>query len=790
MTSHRSLAIPFASLLALATAPGASAQHYLEFRAGPVDPLYGFEVPAGFDAPDGTRCHLLQTEGETIDDDRLAELLDLGVEVTWTLPESAYYVRFDPKVREEVASLPGVRWVGPVTRFHRIDPVVVQDWLDGALKDSDVYEVVMFRPGVDGPAYAAAASAIGAEILDEDLDGCLVATRISPALLPEIAALDQVLYLERAGEIHYDMANARIQTGAKVVQQQDVGLNGIGLAVYNQEEMDATNLNFLATGHRPAPIQLGPSCPTGGPHGTQVAGILASDGANDVETRGMLPEARLYYTHEKIFDPTHTCATSRGRESFTVAAVQSNGLRVMNASWGLGACTVGYETQAAEMDFIAFRTRIFITQSQGNGQSLGCAQSRREALAKNVASVAGFHHFNNAIPCDDISAGMSTGPAGDGRFGVTFTGFSTQVAVTQGHAGWIQGFTGTSASAPMVCGAGGIAVSIFDRYGFGYNDGVILDAPVGKGSTVKALLMSTSEFVRPTSCSGVQLPRTEQGWGFPDVERLFEERDRMLVVDEIEVVPQGGQREYMVFCPGGQRLRFAMTYADYPAAPGMGTAAPTLVNDLDLTVIDPLGQTFHGNQGLAGGYVSTPGGTPDAVNPEEMVAFDNAVRGVYVVRVSAPRIAKDAHLATSAKDADFGLAVCGISGMRDGQGGSPNLVLSPAGPGQVKVRLEFPPPPASYAVGRVLFSAAVDRPHAAGEFFGLERDAMSAAGMLRTPTLGDPQAFLPPTGNQFPTTAAAVSGLPSGTVLDAVAVFWDANGTIVSVSDVERVRVN
>ena len=71
---------------------------------------------------------------------------------------------------------------------------------------------------------------------------------------------------------------------------------------------------------------------------------------------------------------------------------------------------------------------LFVTNSQSN---TGNQNSRPEAWAKNVAGVGGFNHYDNADPSDDCWCGTgSTGPAQDGRVGVSFAAYYDNIRTT------------------------------------------------------------------------------------------------------------------------------------------------------------------------------------------------------------------------------------------------------------------------------------------------------------------------------------------------------------------------
>jgi len=771
-------------LLALAAAAPAAVQDGLiHFRAGAVDPVEGYSVPPGFEAPVDTHNHILQFEPGALSDERRQELADLGVQLFWFLPDGAFLARLEPGSLADVASVDGARFVGPLARFHRLDPPLVDGLLEGTL-EADAYAIVLVDPDQDGPSLEDAISALGGTVNIPSDGGILVKATLTPAQLALVSERDEVHFIEAAAELGMDMDNARVQTGTSTLQGT-VGFHGAGVRIYNQEGLTAINTTFGAQTWPRSLVDLptGATCPGLQDHGTQVASEMWSDGTGMsstglslAPTQGILPGADLYYTYANLFSPTSTCSQPPlNREAFTKMVIASHGIDAMNASWGSTESLL-YTAESAAMDRIAFETQAWITQSQGNIQ--GSQLSRPEAWAKNVASVAGFEHFDNPNPCDDVYMTSSHGPAADGRIGVTFTAYDSFVATTFGFNG-LGDFGGTSASAPLVCALGGVAIEMFQRGEFGYPV-TTPDAWTPKGTTTKMLLATTSQFLGSCPSSPVT-GREKQGWGFPNVQTLFDERKGMLVVDELDVLTQGASRTYLVFADGGE-LRVGLAYLDPAASPS--TSGPQRVNSLDLTVIDPAGNTFHGNNGLLTGAASTPGGQPDDLDTEELVVLPQPVPGLCSITVSAPMLWQDGHTETSATDADFALVARGLAGMRDETG----VLLSLTSPGTGQLAFRITNLPASFSAGWVLFSASTTRPLATGILCGVEPDGLTASCLGTAPAEGNPIAFVPTSNPVFPNVPFGLGGLPSGLTLDAAVVFLSPAGWLTA-SNVVRVIV-
>jgi len=176
-------------------------------------------------------------------------------------------------------------------------------------------------------------------------------------------------------------------------------------------------------------------------------------------------------------------------------------------------------------------------------------------------------------------------------------------------------------------------------------------------ATAKALMIN-SAYRYPIEGEKPVFPRFRQGWGMPDVGRLYESREKLFIVDQETALRDHQAVEYRPRVPENEsELRVTLAWTD-PL--GTTLAAKALVNDLDLIVIAPDGKRYLGNHGLLEGNVSREGGTPDRINNVENVFLDKPARGVWRVQVAAHRIAWDQHRGTTAWDQNFALVVAGV----------------------------------------------------------------------------------------------------------------------------------
>lgn len=306
------------------------------------------------------------------------------------------------------------------------------------------------------------------------------------------------------------------------------------------------------------------------------------------------------------------------------------------------------------MDDILFLNDILICQSQGN-TSLG---SRPEAWAKNIVSVGGVTHQDTLDRADDNWQGYSSGPADDGRVKPDLSHFADSVfcpdaSSTSGYSD----FAGTSAATPIVAGSFGLLFQMWHQGLFPpYGQGPSAFADRPHMATAKALMINSAfRYNWLAGGANAALTRMRQGWGMPDLARLYNDSANTFVVNEEDYLLQGASTNYSVpIAEGAPEFRATMVYTDQS---GSVAASVDRVNDLSMKVTAPGGTIYWGNHGLIDGNYSTAGGSSDTINTVENVFIQNPQAGPWTITIYADLIAQDAHFETFAVDADYALVV-------------------------------------------------------------------------------------------------------------------------------------
>ncbi|MCL4222665.1 MAG: S8 family serine peptidase [Phycisphaerales bacterium] len=487
------------------------------------------------------------------------------------------------------------------------------------------------------------AAACGATVSEPATTSRRVVVHAPASRLRDLAHSPEVLWIDGWSAPEPDMHIARAMSGADALESL-AGMTGQGVS---GEVMDAALLTTHADlVHRPPLMHTANgSDPT---HGTPVFGILFGSGATSAPSRGMIPDAQgIFASYNNMTD--RAAHTRSLLEAPYRAVFQSN-------SWGAARSRL-YTSVSAELDQIAFDTDVVIFQSQSNA---GNQDSRPEAWAKNVVSVGGVVHGNTATLIDDgWMQQASCGPAIDGRIKPDLAHIYEDVWTIASSSNTAhENFWGTSAATPITAGCGALAIQMYagGLFGNATSGGDVFDARP-HAATTKAMLINSARQWNFASMAD-DLGRFRQGWGHASVSRLYDQRERMLIVDQTDLLAPGQSRVYVADVePMQDVLQVTLVYPDPPGMPG---SLAQLVNDLSLRVTSPDGLVFLGNYGLLDSPYSQAGGRFDRQNTVEQVIVPKPVPGRWTIEVVADEFTADGYPATPQLDATYALVASGV----------------------------------------------------------------------------------------------------------------------------------
>jgi len=550
------------SLLSLFSGLAQAQDARIQLRYGKFDPQEQvIDVPAHLQSADTARLWIVQFDGTPTEALRTA-VRNAGGEIHGYLPENAYVVRMPKGNHGAVAQIPGVRWVGAYHPAFRLDPEVIAELATGVVPTRR-YNVVVVDKRTDKPGLVQKIQGIGGVVDHEQEGSLLLEATLTSAQLLQTLRFDEVLWIDPWSAPENDVDNARIQGGANYVESQG-GYTGVGLNAHIYEGIDANHQGYRGT------VTNVRSGGASSGHGTNTAGIVFGDGTGGgPQYRGFAPDVGKFYTNYS--------SVVGSRYQVVQDLINIHDVSHTTASWG-GARTFFYTSTSAETDDIIFDHDMAWTQSQSNA---GNQDSRPQAWAKNVFSIGGVRHNNNSNPNDDswAAGGASTGPASDGRIKPTLCAYYDNIGTTSSGGGYTNTFGGTSGATPIVAGHNVLAIEMFTDGLFGNqlrNPGGSRHSNRPKFTTLKALQVANAAQYSFTAASSDNR-REHQGWGFPDLQSMYDNRNTHFIIDETDVLTQGNSTRWdIAVAPGEDELKICMTHAEpagNPSAPP-GIAAP------------------------------------------------------------------------------------------------------------------------------------------------------------------------------------------------------------------------
>ncbi|MGN6294908.1 MAG: S8 family serine peptidase [Chitinophagaceae bacterium] len=443
----------------------------------------------------------------------------------------------------------------------------------------------------------------------------IIALRVAKEKLKELAGLPFVEYVQPAPGKDIELNNkSEALSRANILQSSLAGgrnLHGEGVVVGLGDDGNLLqHIDFADRVINRAAISTGK-------HGTHVAGTLGGAGIVQEKFSGYAPKAMLIpqqFSNILAYAPAY---------------IQDHNMVITNNSYGNVAddCqTFGvYDLYSRIMDEMSLAyphlQNVFAT---GNSGSINCAPypaGFHNVLgayqsAKNVISVGAATEFGLVHP------GSSRGPVADGRIkpeimaqGIAV--FSTYPPNTYGVN------SGTSMAAPAV--SGGLAL-LYQRYRQLHSN-----ADPASG-LMKALL-----------CNGA----TDMGNPGPDYSYGFGQMNLLRSVKMLEsntyiesVVNAAGTNTHSITIPAGSnctQLKVMLYWNDAPAAM---LASQTLINDLDLEVVDPASATHlpYLLDTISSNVNNNATRGADHFNNIEQVVIDNPGPGTYAFRVKGTNI--------------------------------------------------------------------------------------------------------------------------------------------------------
>lgn len=304
------------------------------------------DIPAALRAEGDPGSYIVQARGP-LNEVYRRQVVAAGGRVVAYVPNNAWLVRTPAEGAARLAALPETQSVLPFEPYYKLEPELLALAVEGKpLWDDTKLNLLLFPE--EGPTARAALAQLGLAVLAEERNpfGPVLTVQPEPGCLTALARLGSVQAIESFREPAPANDLSRWRTGVSpnsVVTTNHLGLTGTNVTVAVVEGGIWAQHPDLV-GHVIGPATNDPSG-----HGTHVAGIIVSSGANGpvittsrlgstngAKFRGMAPGATLVATPRSLSDA-----------AIQEMAALSNAF-ICNNSWTYGGGT--YDTHAASFD--------------------------------------------------------------------------------------------------------------------------------------------------------------------------------------------------------------------------------------------------------------------------------------------------------------------------------------------------------------------------------------------------------------------------------------------------------
>jgi hypothetical protein len=484
---------------------------------------------------------------------------------------------------------------------------------------------------------------------DRELGGQvqLVLVLLSLELLPQIAKLDHVQWIEEAVEAHPDSAitvhcagpntvSGTIQSGnPQSTSVWNNHIHGCGqiIGIIDSTLVDKTHCMFrdcvpVGAAHRKLIGFRLFSDLHDNRHGTAVAAIAVGDefgNSGQNANRGIAWAAKLSYDDQKRI-------RHQGKTLLEVLYDASNdNVMIHSNSWH--DPTKAYNKTAVDADtFVWQNEEHFVCGSAGNSSSnevLG-----PPGTAKNVLCVSASLGYPEQLKHGD---GL-TGPTPDHRRKPEICAPGVGIIAARSGSGCgcdPLPHCATSFATPVIAGA---AALVRQYYLEGFHHGGVQDPSKSlrpSGALVKATLLNSTVPMEDES----KYPNNLTGWGLVKLDNtlFFAGSPRRLFVADVfnaDGLDTGQSRAYQITIESNaQPLKITLVWSDPPAG---FMVDPAMVNDLNLLVTSPNGESiFLGNVRIEEGFSQpVPPNTPaDSDNNVEMVIVKEPTPGLWTITI-------------------------------------------------------------------------------------------------------------------------------------------------------------
>lgn len=524
------------------------------------------------------------------------------------VPKNSFLVAIPNSFNKSELNGFNVRAVIQLSAAQKISRNIIGGFQDWAINERGTVDLtVQYHANISHGAALTSALEHG-KLLSQEPKARIINLRVSDFSLMNLAAQPWVSYvntiaapgekedtkgrsLHRSNVINSDYATGRHYDGKGVtIAVADDGFVGPHI------DFSGRLINF-ATG-------------VGGTHGDMTTGIAGGAGNLDPTIRGMASGADLYSYNISAYPQVVDA----------VANYTNHGIVIASTSYSQGCNEYTSDTQFGDQ-LLFDNPQLQFVFSGGNNGSGNCSYGAGAGWG-NITG--GYKQGKNVVACGNLTAlevldaSSSRGPASDGRVKPDICANGAgQLSTNENNTYQTGG--GTSAACPGIAG-------IFGQMFQAYKE--LTSSTNPPAALIKACLLNSAEDI------GNAGPDFTYGWGRVNAFRALTtlEENRYLT----DSVSQGGSNTHSITVPAGvEEVRVMVYWADVGGSP---IAAPSLVNNINMTVTDPGSMVWNpwilDPTPVVANLTALATRGVDSLNNMEQVTIATPAAGVYDVTIN------------------------------------------------------------------------------------------------------------------------------------------------------------
>lgn len=563
---------------------------------------------------DGKRFAVIQLSMPLTTEYRQLLLLN-GIELYDYVASNSYNASFKEFNANNFSKL-GIKNISYISPQIKVSPLLKNiekySWINA--DNGNINILIKLSPGITILTAKKELQLIGLHLITSQLETYYILEgKASVLKLNDIAGLSFVEWIEPAqpspqtlNSKSENMSAANIARAA--IPDGGYGLTGKGVVVGVGDNADPTNHIDLVDRVKNRSAYLFEN------HGTHVTGTVGGAGIFRYDSRGFAPACKII---SQFFEGIYLNAANY---------VAEDSMMVTNNSYGNIVRDSLYEgvydlySRVIDQQAFQFPTLLHVFAAGNDGDVIV------PPFPPGYANIlSGLQSAKNTINVGRLDFSMlpsiysSGGPTRDGRLKPEIIALGEGIVSCKADGNYYTDW-GTSMAAPAVTGGVALMIEQYKKQ-FGANP---------KGGLMKAIVMNGTNDI------GTPGPDFKNGYGLLDLERnLNIIKNNQFYSNSIA---NGNiQNKTIIVPPNTAQLKVMLYWHDPPAA---AYATKTLVNDLDLEVIDPAGNvTLPQKLDTLPTNVANSATTGiDHINNSELVLINNPLPGNYTIRVKGTAI--------------------------------------------------------------------------------------------------------------------------------------------------------